>query len=177
MTVRTADPGDHARVRAVLLAAFDDDVPARLVDRLRRDPGAVVAGFEFVAEFDGAVVGHTMLSRVPVDGDRPFTALNLTPLAVAPDRRRRGIGRRLVEHALAVVEQDGRFPLVVLEGDPRHYLRYGFRRASEAGLQRPSPAIPDEAFQYRPLAGHDPAGHRGRVVYPEVFHELGAVGP
>jgi putative acetyltransferase len=175
--IRKERPDDHDAVDALLRTAFDDEVPARLASSLR-ERGLHDPTLTFVADHAGRVVGHVMLSRLQVrrDGDAGFEALNLTPLSVAPDAQGRGIGRRLVEHA---VREAGTttYPLVILEGDPRHYHRYGFRTASAAGLTRPSERIPDEAFMFLPLPSYDAEVHRGDVAYPAPFHELDAFGP
>lgn len=176
VAIRVEAAADVPAIRALLLDAFDDDVPARLVDGLR-DSRADAPGLAFVAVAVGRVVGYVKLSWVAVDAASPFQALNLTPVAVAPDHQGRGIARRLIEHALHVAETATEAPLVVLEGDPAHYHRYGFRRASTAGVERPSPRIPDAAFQFVPLRRYDPDTHRGAVVYPAVFHDLDAIGP
>ena len=86
------------------------------------------------------------------------------------------MARSLVEHALRAADRAGA-PFVVVEGDPAHYHRYGFRTASAHGLRRPSPLIPDAAFQVRPLTGFDPQAHVGDVRYPDPFLELHAFGP
>jgi putative acetyltransferase len=176
--IRQERSDDHDAVDGLLRAAFvDDDVPARLASLLR-ERGLHEPELTFVADDEGRIVGHVMLSRLAVarDGDAGLEALNLTPLAVAPDAQGRGIGRRLVEHAVRMAATTT-YPLVILEGDPRHYHRYGFRTASAAGLTRPSERIPDEAFMFLPLPAYDPVVHRGAVAYPAPFHELDAFGP
>lgn len=173
--IRTETPDDQAVVRGLLLDAFDDDIPARLVELLRTS-AVDRPELSFVAVSDDRVVGYVKLSDVELHGDRRFVALNLTPLAVATDSQGRGIGRSLVEHALHAAENVSSDPLVILEGDPRHYHRYGFRRASAAGIERPSPTIPDAAFQFIALSRYDPSVHSGRVAYPAPFHELGLLG-
>ncbi|MBS3940232.1 MAG: GNAT family N-acetyltransferase [Actinobacteria bacterium] len=170
----------------MLLAAFDDDVQAMLVARLR-ESAVFVPGLALVAVVDEAVVGFAMISRLEIEvpapplspslfehpavlaGPATFEALNLSPLAVTPAYQGRGIGRDLVEHAVAAADRAGA-PLLVVEGDPAHYHRYGFRTASEVGLRRPSPLIPDAAFQVRPLGSFDPSVHVGDVRYPAVRH-------
>jgi putative acetyltransferase len=163
--IRRERSDDHDAVDGLLRAAFvDDGVPAPLASLLR-ERGLHEPALTFVADHDGRIVGHVMLSRLRVgrDDDAGFEALNLTPLAVAPDAQGHGLGRRLVEHAVRMAGTTG-YPLVILEGDPRHYHRYGFRTASAAGLTRPSERIPDEAFMFLPLPAHDAGVHRGAVA-------------
>ncbi len=175
--IRNEAAEDHDAVRMLLLDAFNgDDVPSRLVELLR-DSSANVPGMAFVATVGERIVGYAKLTILEIHGDRSFVALNLTPVGVAADHQGRGIGRMLVEHALRAAEEESAAPLVIVEGDPSHYQRYGFRRASAADIERPSPRIPDAAFQFRPLSRYHPDQHRGRAEYPQPFHELDAFGP
>ncbi len=180
--VRVETAPDHAAVEAVHAAAFGDEVVPALVAGLRRSPGLVPA-YSLVAD-DGPpgapdVVGHVMLTRVPLEALDGTTrdVLCLSPLAVRPDAQGRGLGRTLVEAACAAADAAGE-PFVVLEGDPRLYARFGFVPARTRGLRRPSERTPEPAFQVRLLAGDRPQdpGLHGRVLYPDVFWSAGAVG-
>jgi putative acetyltransferase len=88
----------------------------------------------------------------------------LSPLVVRPDRQRTGIGTALVQEGLRLSSERDE-PLVIVEGDPRYYSRFGFVAASELGLERPYEKIPEAAFQAQPLPGYVERV-RGRVVYP-----------
>jgi uncharacterized protein (TIGR03083 family) len=172
--IRQETAADAAAVRAVNGAAFGGDKVPLLVDALRAAPG-YVPELALVAEDAGEVVGHTMLTRVDLAGtagDRSI--LCLSPLAVRPDRQGAGLGRALVAEALARADRMGE-PVVVLEGDPALYRRFGFVAAEELGLLRPSPNIPPLAFQAHPLAAYDPK-LRGRVRYSAPFWAFGGAG-
>ena len=66
--IRPEQPGDHAEVRAVNVAAFETPAEADLVDALRAQARPLVS---LVAEEDGAIVGHVMFSPVTLPGHRP----------------------------------------------------------------------------------------------------------
>ncbi|MDX5392704.1 MAG: N-acetyltransferase, partial [Caulobacteraceae bacterium] len=97
--VRTAD---HASVRALNLAAFGGAAEADLVERLRAD-GDVV--FELVAEDQDGVFGHILFSRLWTDSEHLYAAL--APMAVSPDRQRRGAGSDLVRSGLNLCKEFG----------------------------------------------------------------------
>lgn len=176
LSVRPELPGDEPSVTALLRKAFGGEVPAALAKRLRSD-GLHVPALTGVAWQGSRLVGSLMISRVQVSvGGASFDALNLTPFAVEPASQGRGIGRALMTWALAAAEETP-YPLVLLEGDPAHYARYGFERSTEHGIARPSERIPEPAFQVRLLPAYRPDLHRGVAVYPSAFHELGAIGP
>ena len=165
LSIRSARPDDWGAVLHVVEAAFGKASTARFTEELCRLPD-FDSELTFVAEVDAEVVGFTMLSRVAVEG-RPERLLTLTPMAVRPDVQRRGIGVALVEAAIAAADGRGE-PLVLVEGVPAYYPRFGFRSATALGIERPDERIPDDAWMALPLRAYDPA-IRGRIVYPDFF--------
>ena len=162
MIVRAEREPDFPEIHAVVQAAFGDEPVGPLVDALRPLPGYVRA-LALVAEHEGEIVGYVMFSYAELaEGGR---VLMLSPLGVRPDRQRQGIGSALVEEGLRRAQERGE-PVVIVEGDPRYYSRFGFRRASELGLDDPHEGIPDGAYQALANAPDHP---RGRVVYPPPF--------
>lgn len=164
LLVRRERSEDEAQVSAVIEAAFEDRSVAEFAVAIRASAG-YVADLCFVAEDDGEIVGHTMLSHVGLEGH--VDVLILTPMFVRPDRQRQGIGAALVRAALAAADEREE-PLVLCEGVPAYYPQFGFRSATELGLLRPDPNIPAAAWMAIPLRTYDPC-IRGRVVYPPFF--------
>jgi len=156
---------DEAEISRVIEAAFGDRETARFAEQIRSSSG-YIPELAFVVEEEGEIVAHTMLSRVLLEGPG-VDVLILTPMSVRPDRQRQGVGRALVEAALAAADELGE-PLVLVEGVPAYYPQFGFRSATELGLERPDPRIPDAAWMALPLRAYD-AALRGRVVYPSFF--------
>lgn len=161
MTVRQERPEDADAIRAVEEAAFGKPDEARIPDALR---GTEEWAVSLVAEEDGRIVGHVLLSWARLEG-RPV--LLLGPIGVLPERQGVGIGSALVEAALAWAEEQAE-PLVALEGNPAYYSRFGFRPAHEFGVVGPPPNA--QYVQVRPLAAYDPTC-RGRLEYPQAFSE------
>lgn len=164
-------PSDHAAVRAVVGAAFaDQPAVVDLVELIRASP-EYLPSLALVARVDGEVVGFVMISRadlVSESGER-HGVLTLSPLAVAPAMQGRGIGSALVPAALDAADRLGGEPLVVLEGSPRYYPRFGFRDSRSFGVQIPLPDwAPAEAGMVFPLSAYDERV-RGRVAYPPAF--------
>ena len=121
-----------------------------------------------VAESDGVIVGHAALSPVTVAGGNG--GAGLAPVAVVEAFRRRGVGAELVRAALAAGRGAG-FGWVVVLGEPEYYARFGFRPASEFGLN-------DEygggaAFQALELVPGALGGTSGLVRYAPEFGSLG----
>jgi putative acetyltransferase len=173
--IRPETAADQPAVHALVARAFDDpDRVPGLVAALRTAPAAL-APLSFVATVDEQVVGHVMLSAVRLDAPRRIVdVLSLSPLAVLPEVQGRGIGTRLVGHALAAAERAGA-PLVFLEGSPRYYGARGFEQAGPLGFRSPSLRIPDAAFQVARLTAHEP-WMTGTMVYSEPFWAFDCVG-
>jgi putative acetyltransferase len=165
MRIRPESPGDHEAVADVTRAAFGREDEARIVDAVRASDG-FVPELSLVAEEDGTVVGHVLLSYVLLEGP-DARVLQLAPVSVRPERQRRGIGSALIAEALRLADERGE-PLVLVLGHPEYYPRLGFRPASELGIVPPSVEIPDEAFMAIALRSYTP-GLRGRVVFPPAF--------
>jgi putative acetyltransferase len=134
LQIRQEAETDRDGVRAVHLAAFHGDDEADLVDRLHADGDAL---FGLVAAEAGRIVGHIFFSPLGIataSGTIPAAAL--APLAVLPQRQRRGIGTALVRRGLALCRERG-VPAVVVLGDPAFYHRFGFRAETARQLDAP----------------------------------------
>jgi putative acetyltransferase len=165
--IRVAREEDWQAIPDVHRAAFGaegDDV-ARLAAELHERADLHVPELSFVAEEDGRVVGHVMNTWSEIEGS-DARVLQFSPLGVLPEYQGRGHGSALVRASLDAVRAYGE-PLLVLEGAPAFYGRFGFVRADERGLL-PPPGTPSEGFQVAIL---DPGAElpRGRVVYSEPF--------
>jgi putative acetyltransferase len=172
--IREADDVDTPAVEAVVEAAFGEQGTA-VNDVMARLRGVEDMAVELVAESDGEVVGTVALSRAWLDArERLVDVLVLSPLAVAPEHQRAGIGGRLLAEVPAAAEGLGA-PLVFLESAPGYYARHGWSAASDHDLERPSRRIPEPACQVLLLSGHEP-WMTGRLVYPDVWWRLDLVG-
>jgi putative acetyltransferase len=161
-------------VTALVGEEFGRPIVAGLVAQLQAQPESA-AGVSLVAELHGEIVGHVQLSRCWVDApDRLVEVLSLSPLSVLPRYQGHGIGGRLVREALQAAEH-AHWPLVFLEGSPDYYSRFGFEAGHRRGFARPSPRIPEEAFQVAVLPSWQP-WMTGGFVYTDVFWKLDCVG-
>jgi putative acetyltransferase len=175
LVLREETPGDLAAISELHTLAFaDDGLVARLVDALRplKTP---LPTRSFVAELDGRLAGHVMLSGARLDAPaRIVDVLVLSPLGVSPTFQGQGVGERLIRQALEAADRQGA-PMVFLEGSPRYYSSRGFEPAAPLGFRAPSLRIPELAFQVARLSTYKP-WMIGTLVYAEVFWALDCVG-
>lgn len=163
LQIRVETRDDWDEIAAVTRAAFGEDGEVRMIELIRASD-AFVPELSLIAVNDGAVVGHVLLSYVELSGRGRL--LELGPLSVLPAWQRAGIGLVLAWDAIRRADELGE-PLVLVLGHPSYYQRFGFRRASELGIDAPH-GIPDEAFMALPLEVYDPS-IRGQVVFPPAY--------
>jgi putative acetyltransferase len=163
MIVRPERADDERELAGLIDAAFGDTEKSEFAARIRASAG-YVPELTFVAEDAGELIGFTMLSYVSA-GQRDV--LILTPMAVRPNRQRRGVGKEVVRAAVAAADARGE-PVVLVEGVPSYYPQFGFRSAGELGFERPDVRIPEAAWLALPLTAWDPAV-AAPVVYPDFF--------
>ena len=175
MPLREEQIHDREPVSSIHQRAFGGehgDTVVELVDALRRDDPTAVS---LVSDEADEVVGHIMFSRCLLDAPRRLVDVtSLSPLAVAPEWQRRGIGSALIRRGLQELDERG-VPLVFMEGDPRYYSRAGFSPAGEHGFRKPSLRIPDWAFQVIKLSAYEP-WMTGTFVYAKTFWKHDCVG-
>lgn len=167
--IRAEQPEDHDAIAEVVEAAFGSPAEARLVEAIRASTN-YVAELSLVAELDGRIVGHVMVSFTALqNGETERWISQLSPLAVAPDVHRQGIGSALVRAVCALADARGE-PVVILEGSPAYYGRFGFEPAPAHGIHIKLPSwAPPEAAQVLRLKNYDQS-IRGQVVYPPAFN-------
>lgn len=174
MDIRAEQDADASAVARVIEESFEVDAPVILEVLARLRAGGDLSN-ALVAEEAGEVVGYVALSRAWLDArERLVDVLVLSPLGVLPARQGVGIGTALLAAAGGAARGSG-VPLVFLEGSPGFYADRGWARASEHGIERPSPRIPDPACQVLLLPAHEP-WMTGRLVYPDAWWRLDLVG-
>jgi putative acetyltransferase len=168
--VRDERPDDLAAIREVNDRAFDQPLEGRIVDALRAH-GAV--RLSLVALVDGQVAGHILFSPVTAPGPTTGsgTGVGLGPMAVTPERQRRGVGAALIDAGLARLRAAG-CPFVVVLGHHEYYTRFGFVPASRYGM-RCEWDVPDESFMVCALDGPATTAAAGLIRYrPEFVMEM-----
>jgi putative acetyltransferase len=169
ITVRPESNEDFRAIDVVHISAFGGEAEAQLVSTLR-ESATYNKELSLVAELGGRIVGHVLLTRVPLrrDGEEKHV-LALGPMSVVPSQSHRGIGSKLIQASIMLAKEKGYGTIVVL-GHPEYYRRFGFVMAKDQGVSCNLPA-PEDALTVMEIVDGNLAGG-GHIEYPEPFVEL-----
>ncbi len=148
ISIRRETPNDRDAVRRVIVDAFTacefgHNGEADIVDRLRNNCDDLLS---LVATEGDDIVGHILFSPVSVrTANGMVHGKGLAPMAVAPNRQRRGIGTALVESGLNQLSGN-RCAFVVVLGHPLYYPRFGFQLGAQYEITHGFSGIPQDVF-------------------------------
>ncbi|MBN1363870.1 MAG: N-acetyltransferase [Syntrophaceae bacterium] len=143
MNIRIATNRDLSDVQRVHLCTFPEgerEIVSTLAMNLllkKTTPKTI----SYVAEIDGAIVGHIAFSPVRLDSNEGFQGYILAPLGVKPDYQKHRIGTKLIKYGIKTLSAMG-INVVFVYGDPKYYGRFGF--SAEAA----HPYTPPYKLQY-----------------------------
>jgi predicted N-acetyltransferase YhbS len=137
LTILPETAGDTVAIDRLHERTFGPGRYARSAYRIREGRGHAL-DLSFTARIGTLLVGSVRLTPICI-GDTP--ALLLGPLTVEPPFRSHGIGRALIDRALANAKAKGH-TLVVLVGDEPFYGKAGFKRIPKGQVKMPGPVDP-----------------------------------
>ncbi|MEL6745110.1 MAG: N-acetyltransferase [Pseudomonadota bacterium] len=91
----------------------------------------------FCAEAEGRIIGTAVFTRLTYAED-PQSVFLLSPMAVTPNRQRKGVGETLLTEALKDLRREGA-QIAITYGDPNYYKRVGFLPVTEEQVRAPLP--------------------------------------
>ena len=102
---------------------------------LRDDP-AFVPELDFVMEKDGVIIGQNIFMRASIAADdgRSIPILTMGPICIAPELKRQGYGKVLLDYSLEQAAKLGA-GAVCFEGNIDFYGKSGFTYASNYGIR------------------------------------------
>ena len=101
---------------------------------LRNDP-AFVTELDFVMEKDGKIIGQNMFMKTIIeDGENTVDVLTMGPICIAPELKRKGYGKALLDYSLDKAARMG-FGAVLFEGNIEFYSKCGFTFARDFGIR------------------------------------------
>ena len=106
-----------------------------VIHMLRNDP-AFVGELDFVMEQNGKIIGQNMFMRTVINADdgTDIPVLTMGPICIAPELKRKGYGKALLDYSLEKATALG-FGAVLFEGNIDFYGKSGFDYASKFGIR------------------------------------------
>jgi len=153
----------HVTKTAFEAHSFNQQTEHFIIRDLRADCALTLS---LVSEIDGRVVGHIAFSPVTIS-DGTLNWYGLGPVSVLPDYQGRGIGMKLVNRGLALLESMGSRGCALV-GLPTYYHRFGFRNHPRLIHE----GVPQEVFVAKSLAGQVPSG---TVEFHKAFKQLSGI--
>lgn len=174
LKIRQESPNDYKAVFNLIEEAFKNEIHTDhreqfLVERLRKSD-AFIPELSIVAEVDGKIVGHILLTKLKiVKEDQVFNSLALAPVSVVPGFQEKGIGGALINYAHDKARTLGHTSIILL-GHENYYPKFGYKLADSFGIQLPFD-VPKENCMAIELIENGLKGVSGMVEYPKEFSE------
>ncbi len=138
--IRLEKKKDHREVESLIRDSFwnvyrPGCYEHYVIHRLRDDP-AFVKELDLVMEKDGVIIGQNMFMKTVIETDdgRIIDVLTMGPICIAPELKRKGYGKKLLDCSLEKARELG-FGAVLFEGDIGFYGKSGFDYASRSGIR------------------------------------------
>ncbi len=106
-----------------------------VLNQLRNDPD-FVPELDFVMEKNGVLIGQNIFMRAVIKSDdgRDIPIMTMGPVCIAPEYKRQGYGKILLDYSLEKAAELG-CAAVCFEGNIDFYGKSGFHFASEYGIR------------------------------------------
>ena len=143
-----------------------------VLHQLRKD-AAFVPELDFVMEADGQIIGQNMFMKafIQADDGRKIPIMTMGPICIAPDLKRKGYGKILLDYSLEKAKELG-CGAICMEGNIDFYGKSGYRQASEFGIRYHGLTGDDDAsfFLCRELIPGYFDGVTGKYAPPQGYY-------
>ena len=143
-----------------------------VLHQLRKD-AAFVPELDFVMEANGQIIGQNMFMKafIQADDDRQIPIMTMGPICIAPDLKRKGYGKILLDYSLEKAKELG-CGAICMEGNIDFYGKSGYRQASEFGIRYHGLTEDDDAsfFLCRELIPGYLDGITGEYAPPQGYY-------
>lgn len=101
-----------------------------------RDYEGFIPELDFVIEKDGIIIGQNVFVHAHIDSDdgRKIPIMAMGPICIAPEYKRQGYGKILLDYTVERAKEFG-CPALCFEGNILFYGKSGFTYASEFGIR------------------------------------------
>ena len=151
-TIRLETKKDHRAVENLVRESFWNvyrpGCSEHLVIHVLRDDPSFIPELDFVMEKDGKLIGQNMFMKTIIETDdgRVIPVLTMGPICVAPELKRQGYGKMLLDYSLQRATAMG-YGAVLFEGNIGFYGKCGFDYARRFGIRyHDLPEDADDSF-------------------------------
>ena len=152
-TIRLEKKEDYREVENLVRESFWNvyrpGCSEHYVIHVLRDDPAFVKELDFVMQrLDGALIGQNMFMRTVINADdgRDIPVLTMGPIGIAPELKRQGYGKALLDYSLEKAAEMG-LGAVLFEGNIDFYGKSGFDYARKFGIRyHDLPEDADDSF-------------------------------
>ncbi len=137
-----------------------------------RDDDAFVRELDLVMEKDGQIIGQNMFMRaiIKADDGRDIPIMTMGPVCIAPELKRQGYGKKLLDYSLKKAVELG-CGAICIEGNIDFYGKSGFAYGRDFGLRYHG--LPEDAdasfFLCKELIPGYLKGITGEYVSPQGY--------
>lgn len=137
--IRLETPNDYRKVENLTREAFWNvyrpGCMEHYVLHCYRDREDFVPELDFVMEKDGEIIGHVMYVRAKIQADdgREIPIMTFGPISIAPEYKRKGYGKALLDYSMEKAKKMG-VGALCMEGNIDFYGKSGFVVASTKGI-------------------------------------------
>ena len=140
VTIRNERPEEYREVEKLVRESFWNVYRPGCSEHyvlhvLRNDP-AFIPELDFVMEKDGKITGQNMFMKTVIDagGGKTVPVLTMGPICIAPELKRQGYGKILLDFSLEKAAGLG-YGAVLFEGNILFYGKSGFTYSREFGIR------------------------------------------
>ena len=143
-----------------------------VLHQIRKD-AAFVPELDFVMEMGEQIIGQNMFMKAEIQADdgRKIPIMTMGPICIAPDLKRKGYGKILLDYSLEQAKELG-CGAICMEGNIDFYGKSGYRQASEFGIRYHGLTEDDDAsfFLCRELIPGYLDGITGEYAPPQGYY-------
>ena len=140
IVIRSEEKGEYRKVENLVRESFwnvyrPGCMEHYVLHQLRKD-AAFVPELDLVMERDGELIGQNMFIRawIAADDGSKIPIMTMGPICIAPQWKRKGYGKILLDYSLEKAKELGCGALC-FEGNIAFYGKSGFREAREFGIR------------------------------------------
>jgi predicted N-acetyltransferase YhbS len=171
MEIRTVKKEEYSFIEDFVYEIFkntdySNGAAEKALVREIREKHYYIPQLDLVVEEEGVIIGHFILSKLPISNKFENEILMLSPVSVAMNKQRQGVGKYMLQEGIKLAVKMG-YKGIIVEGDYRYYQRFGFRTSTEFGIYASKKNLPpsDEYLMAMELSENGLVNVSGEVDY------------